>query len=138
VEHYVYSVLITAIQEFCAPIPGCMIGILCAHARIYLRERKALHAIAPHRMPIDTCGWHTRHHCHLVCQLPNRFKICLSSVGKKWYLVRQLLFIDHTYSSAHSSIIAKMRWHTGFQSAPLRIPMWNPMRSTGSPNDNQF
>jgi hypothetical protein len=43
--------------------------------------------IAPHRMPIDTCHWHTGHHCHSMCQLQNRFKIFLTALGKKMYPV---------------------------------------------------
>jgi hypothetical protein len=48
----VYNVLITAFQESCVPILGCLIGILCANARFNRIERKVLYGIAPQRMPI--------------------------------------------------------------------------------------
>jgi hypothetical protein len=32
-------------------------------------------------------------------------------------------------------ILARMRWHTGFQSAPLRIPNWNPVQSSDRQNE---
>jgi hypothetical protein len=39
--------------------------------------------IQPHKMPIDTCGWHTGHHCYPVCQLPSRFRIFSRSARTK-------------------------------------------------------
>jgi hypothetical protein len=109
-EHCFYSVLIPAFQVSCVPILWCLIGILCANTRFNRIERKVMYAIAPHRIPIDTCDWHTGHHCYPVCQLPNRLKIFLAALRQKWYPVCQLLFIDRD----HSSIITRMRWHTGF------------------------
>jgi hypothetical protein len=58
----------------------------------------------------------------------------LAALGQKWYPVCQLLFKDHILLL----ILERMRWHTGFQSAPLRIPNWNPVQSTGSQNENRF
>jgi hypothetical protein len=95
-----YSVLITAFQESCVPILWCLIGILCANARFNHIEQ-VLYTIAPHRMPIDTCGQHTGHHCYPVCQLPNRFRIF--SCSARTYHILLL-------------VLARMRWHTGFQS----------------------
>jgi hypothetical protein len=56
-------------------------------------ERKAVYAVSP--ILIDTCHWHTRHHCYPVCQLLSRFKIFLAVLGQKWYPACLLLFIDH-------------------------------------------
>jgi hypothetical protein len=58
----------------------------------------------------------------------------LAALRQKWYPVCQLLFKDHILSH----ILARMRWHTGFQSAPLRIPNCNPVQGTGSQNENRF
>jgi hypothetical protein len=54
----------------------------------------------------------------------------LAALGQKWYPVCQLLFKDHILLL----ILAQMRWHTGFQSAPLRIQSWNPVQSRDAPD----
>jgi hypothetical protein len=67
------------------PILGCLIGILCANARFNHIEQEVMYAIAPQRMPIDTCSWHTGHYCYPVCQLsvPNRFGLFSRNVRTK-------------------------------------------------------
>jgi hypothetical protein len=51
----------------CQSSDVCLVSCVPTNARFYHIERKVLFAIPLHRIPIDTCQWHTGHYCHTVC-----------------------------------------------------------------------
>jgi hypothetical protein len=128
-----FGILSRALFKQCAH--HCIPGILCANPRMLDWYPECQCKILPHRTESSVCDCYAQdtyrylslaHWTQLLSCVPTTCILCANCCS--WIICH----------SACSSIIAKLRWHTGLECAPLRIPKKNPVWSTCCLHENRF